>query len=46
MSRLHRARKLLADALLADDALADDLGISRLIAQDREETQEDAGSSP
>lgn len=46
MSRLHRARKLLADALLADDTLADDLGISRLIAEEREETQEDAGSSP
>ncbi len=46
MSRLHRARKLLADALLADESLARDLGISRLADQQREETQEDTGSSP
>ncbi|MCB9845974.1 MAG: sigma-70 family RNA polymerase sigma factor [Phycisphaeraceae bacterium] len=32
MSRLHRARKLLADALTGDEGLRGDLGLSRLLS--------------
>lgn len=34
MSRLHRARKLLADALLGDEETAKELGIRRIMAEE------------
>jgi len=36
MSRLHRARKLLADALTADPAVAERLGIDRLLMDEND----------
>lgn len=43
MSRLHRARKLLADALLADPSAVQDLGLSRLLSHNREQEPDNEG---
>jgi RNA polymerase sigma-70 factor, ECF subfamily len=39
MSRLHRARKLLADALMSDEQTVDDLGLRLLSAGPKSETE-------